>query len=65
MFNLLTMLVVGWKLRSLPEIISRQILNQLVDELVSKREYLEILGEISDSDPEADQEFAIKPVSLI
>ena len=59
------MLIVGWKLRSLPEILSRQILNQLVDELVSKKECLEILGEISDSDPEVDQEFANKPVSLI
>ena len=58
------MLIVGWKLRSLPEIISRQILNQLVDELVSRKECLEILGEISDSDPEVDQEFTNKPVSL-
>ena len=40
-------------------------MNQLVDELVSKKECLEILGEISDSDPEVDQEFIVKPVSLI
>ena len=40
-------------------------MNQLVDEIVSKKECLEILGEISDSDPEVDQEFVAKPVSLI